>query len=491
MSSRQTVLVSESISAAKASYLGTLIRVCSQFGAQILIMRAIGPDLMGSFVYVLLAHTLLTLVIDQGLGWSIIKSGTVSADEIATLFARCLVVSFVCLLLVFALSYPVEQFAGDANAGWALRYSAPICMITGIYIVSNGILRLQMRYKEIQMALIVSYLAAYPVVGLFLALHGYGIWSLLAALYVQTALQAGILYFYCRHGLRLRNPFASTKSGRLGWQVTGINVVNWVVDNCGGVLVSVSGPFNLGNFNAASVFARTPVVYLVLTLQTIVFSAVSAYQNDLAKVKGILLGLVALIAYLVFPAYGYVSTHAPFVVSLIFGEKWHAASGALSSLSVGMMALAVSTLSGAVLTATGAQKNVLHSQALCLGMMCTGIYAANGHGLFYVGAAVSFAYTAGLLMQMRALSRKIGIRAAELFGALRGPVILAVIMAVPVGLTSASGVEQLPLQALLFLIKAILGIQAIRWFPRLFLGGALETVLNRFGIGKRLIEALR
>ncbi len=44
-------LAAKSLSAVKSNYVGTIIRVGAQFIAQILIMRQLGPELIGTFGY--------------------------------------------------------------------------------------------------------------------------------------------------------------------------------------------------------------------------------------------------------------------------------------------------------------------------------------------------------------------------------------------------------------------------------------------------------
>jgi O-antigen/teichoic acid export membrane protein len=490
MRSRQALIASESVGAVKNSYLGTLLRVCTQFGAQILIMRALGPELMGAFVYVLLAHTLLTLVIDQGLGWSLIQGDFGDDSEIAILFSRTLLTALACMLCVLAVSYPVERMVNNALVGSALRLSAPACLVNGLYILSNAKLRADMRYREIQTALTVSYLFAYPIVGLAMALHGFGMWALLSALYVQAILQVGIMYFYSRHSLKLKHPFLTAKSGPLGLHVTGINVINWAVDNCGGLFVSSSGAFTLGNFNAALVVARTPVVYFVVTLQTIVFSAASAVGHDLRLIRRLYLGTLGLVGFMVFPAYGYVCTHADFIVWLLFGKRWIGAAETLPGLAVGMMALALSTLSGAILTAIGAQRKVVFTQATCLLLMCIGLYASKPYSLFYAGFAISFAYFVSCAMQMRAMAQKAEICAFDVFASLRGPALIAVIMAFPISMPIEGRSAVIVTELIVHIAKCAAIAQLVRVFPQFFVCKDLSDLLKRFTNGRRLVAAL-
>lgn len=483
-------LAEKSLRAVKSDYIGTVIRVGAQLGAQILIMRELGPEMVGVFGYALLLYGVLALVIDQGFGWSLIQGDFNDKDEIATVFSRIMLASFIAMIGVFAFSYPLENYLGSELVGTVFRYSALSYLFIGLFIVAQAKLRAELRFREIQTAVTGSYLVAYPVVGVSMALTGFGVWSLLAAWYVQGILQVVIAYYYSPHSFRVANPFRPTKTGPLGRHVAGINIVNWAVDNSSGVFVGAQGAVALGNFNAASMLARTPAMQMVQTLQTILFSTASAAAGDLIRIKRLYLGALATIGFIVFPAYGYAATHSDLIVALVFGDKWQDAIGIFAVLSVGMVAMAVGTLSSSILTATGGQQSVLISQVVCLILMVTGLYFAAGISLIYVGIAMSVAYLVRLVMQMKAISEKVGIGALEIVSVVKGPICIAAWMAFPIPLVGFVDLSPYLLEGVGLAARVIIAILLIVALPRFFFSNPFQDVLSRFAIGRKLCTGL-
>ena len=76
----------------------------AQFIAQILIMRQLGPELVGTFGYALLLNGVLALIIDQGFGWSLIQGHFNDKEEVAVVFSRIMLASFISMLVVFGIS---------------------------------------------------------------------------------------------------------------------------------------------------------------------------------------------------------------------------------------------------------------------------------------------------------------------------------------------------------------------------------------------------
>lgn len=483
-------LAAKSLSAVKSSYVGTIVRVVAQFVAQILIMRQLGPELVGTFGYALLLQGLLALVIDQGFGWSLIQGHFNDKEEIAIAFSRIILTSFIGMLVVFAISYPIADYLGSELVGSVFRYSAPSYLLIGFFAVSQARLRAELRFREIQMSVTGAYLVAYPVVGVTMAFTGFGVWALVAAWYVQGILQVIIGHYYSPHSLRLANPFRPTKSGPMGRQVARINVLNWAVDHSSGVFVGGLGASSLGNFNAASMLARTPALHVVQSLQTILFSTASAIGNDPSRIKRLYLAALAAVSFVVFPAYGYALTHADFIIKMLFGNKWLDAAGIFSALSIGMIALAISTLSGAILTATGDQKTVFYSQSACLVLMIAGLYLSINISLVYVGLTVTVAYTARLIMQLKAIAERGEIAPVEFFMAIRGPLLAAILMAVPATLFFESSVGMVSSESLALVLKCFVLLLLFKAFPGFFFSAAFIDLLDRFPTGRRLVGML-
>jgi O-antigen/teichoic acid export membrane protein len=236
--------------------------------------------------------------------------------------------------------------------------------------------------------------------------------------------------------------------------------------------------------------ARTPALQLVQTLQTILFSTASALGDDQLKLKRLYLSALATIAFVVIPAYCYACTHADLIINLLFGDKWQNAAGIFSALSIGMIALAISTLSSAILTATGGQKVVLYSQIACFAVMLIGVSQAAKISFVFVGLVVSVAYWLRLLMQLKAVAVKGGITASDFIVVLRGPSVVALLMAIPASLFVAEKSGVLQIEALVLLFKCIALLLLFKLFPRFFFCHALVDVLSKFGIGRRLVLAL-
>lgn len=481
-------LAAKSLSAVKSNYVGTIVRVGAQFFAQVLIMRELGPELVGTFGYVLLLYGVLALIIDQGFGWSLIQGDFQDSDEVAVVLSRIALASAIGAIFVFSISYPIAEILNNELLGTVFRYSAPSCLLIGLFIVPQAKLRAELRFKEIQIATSGAYVIAYPVVGVAMAWSGFGVWSLLAAWYVQGLIQAVIAYRYSPHSYQLTNPFRNTTSGSLGWHVASINILNWAVDGVAGVYAARLGAVVLGNFNAAMMLARTPAQQLVQTLQTILFSTASVIGDDQSKLKKLYLTALATISFVVIPAYCYASTHAEIIISILFGDKWQSASGIFSTLAIGMVALSITTLSGSILTAVGGQKIVLHSQIICLVMMVVGVAFVADFDFKYVGFVITISYWSRLVVQIIAISNLARIAAIDFFSVLKGPLVLGFVMVIPSSVIHSLSFSQAWIEGGFLAVKMVVILAISVTYPRMIFCGEFVGVMRKFDFINRLIN---
>lgn len=484
-------LASQGINAAWNSYVGALIRLVAQLGTQVMLLRLLGPDVIGTFGYFLLSYGILALVIDQGLGWAMTSRSFEDHDELAVALSRVLLAAALCALLTFALSYWIEAALDSPLVGTTLRYCAPAYFLVGMYVISHAQLRLSLRYREIQVSITAAYLIGYAVVGLTMGWLGFGVWSLVAAIYVQGLVQMSLMYSYTRHPLRLSNPIKSIACAGRATRVATINVVNWLVDNSGNIFIAPFGSFHLGTFNAASTVARTPVNQLVVTVQSVIFTLASTQADKRDSVVRMFLGILAVMSVVVFPLYAGLNAHSSLFVLIFFGEKWIHMAPTLSVLCIGMAAYATGSVSGTILTAIGDEHSVIRFQAITLIIMGTGMLIAVHTDQAYIAVTVSLAHVISACLQTGKLARVVGVSYICLWRAMRGGVGIGLLMLIPIPFLASIYPSAVEYESASLLIKLVAASILIVVFPKTIFAAPFLETLNRSSIGKKIASFLR
>ena len=160
-----------------------------------------------------------------------------------------------------------------------------------------GLLRRQLRFRELSIITVGTYVLGYLVVGVGLALLGAGVWSLVAASLVSTAAQAVWQYALLRHPVRpvLRwEPYQEVCG--YGMRLSGAHLLDYVGSNL--------DTFTVGRF--ASTAVRRPVQpgllpglpaasnYLTQALTNVLFPHLSRIQQDWPRLRRAYLSVLAL-----------------------------------------------------------------------------------------------------------------------------------------------------------------------------------------------------
>jgi O-antigen/teichoic acid export membrane protein len=414
------------LQAIKWNYLGTIARVLSQFVAQIALARLLGPEVVGSFGYVLLLSGLLGLMIDQGLGWAVVHATLVNEREFKIVFARVMIAASACALGSFLLADQIATWMGAIGAAQTIRYFSPSLVLLGLTVITQAKLRKALLFKEIQISQTLSYLIAYPIVGVTLAAYGLGVISLIVAWALQAALAFFMMQRYAPQSFAFANPLAKLTFDAYGRDILAINLVNWLVDNAGAVFIGrLFGNVSLGLYNTTLSLVRTPANHLVVNLQTVLFPAAAAVKSNVHSLARMYGTALAVVLFVGIPGFSFVAIASPAIVITLLGPKWTVATDLLPPIALAMIPHMLSSITGSTLSGRGDQKIELMSQLAVMLMLIASYFVLD------LGSTQQVCWVFLALYSMRALfltcvaANRFQISYACLLGTAKGPTIVA------------------------------------------------------------------
>jgi lipopolysaccharide exporter len=193
-----------------------------------------------------------------------------------------------------------------------------------------GLLRRELRFRELSVIVTATYLLGYPVVGIGLALAGAGVWSLVAASLVSAGAQAVWQYLLVRHPVRpvlRREPYRMVMS--YATRLSGAYVTDYVGGNLDQFTVGrIAGTAVLGQYSRAYYLVFQPlVVYISQALTSVLFSSLSRIQEDSARLRRAYLSVFSLSCVALFPLCAGIAVAAREIVLVVLGSQWSLAIG--------------------------------------------------------------------------------------------------------------------------------------------------------------------
>jgi lipopolysaccharide exporter len=382
--------------ALKWSALTTLARFGLQLGAQVALARMLGPENFGVYGIGMAILTFAAFLAGGSFSWNLMLMPQVTSDDIRFSFTWQMLAGLLCAAAMFAAAPAIAVFFSNPQVEGMVQLLSLASLLMAASSPATCLLQRDLNFRMLGLIQLASYAAGYLVVGIPMALHGYGAYSLGVACVVQSAVTLVGAYAAKPHPVR---PLFSHAGGSdalgTGRTVFVTNVVNWLLGNLDRVLIGrVLNAHAVGLYSVAYNLASIPNVLLLGALQPAFLAAGAKLQDEPKRLaQGWLLGL-ACILVLVTPASVVMALLSADLVRLLYGQAWMDSAWVLAVLFLCLPAWACFGLSTPVLWNTGRkhQESMLQLPLLAIAGPAWWLFAPSGiRGVALVSAVVIFA----------------------------------------------------------------------------------------------------
>ncbi len=312
-----------------------LVQFSSQFIVGVVLARLLSPEDFGLLGLAMIAIGFCELFVDLGIGPAIIQRENLTTRHIRVGFSVSVAVGCILTILIYFLAPLVAIVFKDERITDILRVLSLTFLVMGFGIVSVSLLTRWLAFKQLLVVDVLSYILGYALIAVFLALQGYGIWSLVYGTFVQMLLNALLAFLLVRHSIK---PLVSAVELReligFGAGVSLAKVVNYFAKQGDYFVVGrVLGPGPLGLYLRAYQLMQLPLRVLVVQVAAkILFPVVSQIQSDREKVSRVYVESLSLVTFLTLPCIAIMLILAPEFINGVYGPQWREASYLLQIL---------------------------------------------------------------------------------------------------------------------------------------------------------------
>jgi O-antigen/teichoic acid export membrane protein len=347
------------------------------------------------------------LLADAGFGSALIQKKDLLANDIAYALGWVLSLSLLAGAAVFlAAPFFAAQFS-DAAYVDLMRACGVLIPLQALSNIPMSLLRRNLDMKRQQLLNVGGYIVGMGLIGMTLAVAGFGAWSLVVGFGIQTVINLLFGYWAVRFPLRI--SFQGDRGMRnFGLNVLATNMANWAIDNVDrAVIGKLWGSTGLGEYSAAGNLSRAPASIFVGTAQSVVFSSASRLQDDHAKVRRGFLAAMGLVLLTTCPVFAFLSLHAPLVMHLLYGNHWLSAAPLFAALCVAIPSYAVLSIAGPTLWGVGSAGSEFKVQVVIAALLGAGLFLLSGYSLVQVVWLVPALYALRSGLVVIALARRI------------------------------------------------------------------------------------
>jgi lipopolysaccharide exporter len=250
---------------------------------------------------------------------------------------------------------PLAGFFGDARVEPMVHWMAIACLLLALGGTATCLLQRELNFRALGLVQLASYGAGYLLVGVPMALAGWGPQALAAACVVQALVALVASYAVRPHPVRplLRHPLGAETldTGRTVFQT---NLTNWLLANLDRIVMGrVLNTQAVGLYNVAYNIASIPHTLLVTAMQPTLLATGARMQDDRSQLAQAWLMVLACIAVLLAPASVVMALLAGDLVQVLYGPAWSDAGWVMAVMFLCVPAWAALNLSTPVLWNTG------------------------------------------------------------------------------------------------------------------------------------------
>ena len=289
----------------------------------LVLARILGPEDYGLVSIITVFVNLSYVIIDGGLNTALIQKKHADNKDFSTIFWSSIILSILLYLLLFLLTPLIADYYSNESIITVLRVFSIIIFFETINSIQRAYIARNMLFNKLFYSSIISTIMA-GIVGIYMAVNGYGVWALVALQLVSVIITSIILWFIVKWRPIFYFSFNRFKSlFNYGWKIFGINFLTTLYLNIRVLIIGkVYSPSTLAFFERGHSLTGLIMQNVNSSLQTVLFPALSNKQDNMIEVKNMVRRSSSLSSFFIFPMLvGLIVVAEPLVI-LILSEKW-------------------------------------------------------------------------------------------------------------------------------------------------------------------------
>ncbi len=272
---------------------GLIWTFSQQFGVQlisffitIILARILKPAEFGLIAMLSVFIAVGTLLVDGGLSSSLIRTVNANQKDYSTVFIFNLLGSFLIYLVIYLSAPLIAEFYHQNQLTSILRVYAIVFILNAFYEIQNAHLMKNMNFKVQALIQMPSVLAS-GVLGIFLALNGYGVWSLVWMNIFQSLLITVFHWVYSSWRPSFLFDWESFHTHfHFGYKMTLSGLLDIIYRNIYVLIIGKNySAAQLGYYSRAESVSQLPATNIATAVNRVTYPMFASISNDDKKLK--------------------------------------------------------------------------------------------------------------------------------------------------------------------------------------------------------------
>lgn len=294
-----------------------------QFFFSIFLARLLLPEEFGLIAMTSIFVVIGNSFINAGFGHALIQNKNADKIDESSIFYFNIIIAFFVSLILYNSSEFISIFYNKPILNDIIKVLPLALIFNALGLVQRTLLSKTLDFKtQMKASLLTSLISGSLAV--YLALNGYGVWSLVTLLICSDFFNTFFLWIFCSWRPIFVFSLDSLKSMfGFGSKLFIVSITNSIFTNIYLVVIGkIFSPSSLGFYHRAETFYKYPVVLINSVVSQVSFPFFSKIQEDKASLRFFLKAAIINVTFITFPLMIGLIVVANPLIEIVLTEKW-------------------------------------------------------------------------------------------------------------------------------------------------------------------------
>ena len=289
----------------------------------VILARLLSPNDYGAVALVMVVITIADVFVSNGLGNSLIQKENADELDFSSVFYINLGVSILLYITIFILAPYIAIFYNLPVMSPALRVLGLRIVVAAINSVQQAYVSRKMQFKRFFWSTLFGTLLS-GLIGIGMAYNGFGVWALIAQYLTNTCINTIVLWFTVKWRPQLKCSWNRAKGLiSYGWKLLASGLIDTGYRQLRSLIIGkIYTSEELAYYNQGDKYPSLIVTNINTSISSVIFPAMSQYQNDLEQIKRMTRRAVQVSSFIMWPIMMGFAICAEPIVRIVLTEKW-------------------------------------------------------------------------------------------------------------------------------------------------------------------------
>lgn len=294
-----------------------------QFISGIILARLLTPHDYGCIGMLSIFMVLAEAFIDGGFGSALIQKKKPTQTDYSTIFFWNVFMAIIMYSVLFVSAPAIARFYNIPLLCDVLRVQGLVLFIYAFNIVQKNQLRKKLNFKILSKVTIITSITSLAIT-IFLAYHGFGVWSLVANNLVSAAIPAVVFWFYIKWRPIWSFSWQSFRElFSFGFYMFLTNILNSLGNQIQGLLIGrVYNSSIMGYYSKALGIEKLTSHSISNVISQVTYPVYAEAQDDKKTLNNIIRRLTMTISYITFPLMFVLILIAKPLFVFLYSDRW-------------------------------------------------------------------------------------------------------------------------------------------------------------------------